>query len=227
MTADREHLKVTWVFQVGTTDEIAVTGLNYSLQAGTTFSATVALGEIVTATQGAALAARMGTLLGSANMKWGNYSFLTGVRFAAVGTDGLELAPAKFHTVPGSTHTGNDGDVIPQSSIVLSLRSNQFGPGANYGRMFLPHTSWALGIASPRAEAADVSAFANAAETFIEGCEADLNAVVTEILDTMIISQITGRASRGVSAIALGDIVDTQRRRRNRLPEIYTFRTIT
>ena len=93
--------------------------------------------------------------------------------------------------------------------------------------MFLPHTSFALLTNSPLADPTDVSAFATACDTFIEGCITTMNVSVAEALNAMIISHITGRESRAVAQIAVGNVTDTQRRRRNALPETYQFRTIT
>lgn len=226
MTADRQFLRVTWQFHIEGTDEIAVTNLNFSNPGVPGFDAVTVLDDLDWPTDGAAMATRMTTLLGSANMRWADYSELVGVRVAAVSTAGLELAAPKLFVL-SPTVDGSHGDVIAQSSIVLSLRSNTFGPGGNFGRMFLPHTSWALGTNSPRADSADVSAFATACETFVEGCNTSMNVSTATEVEAKIMSLITGRESRRVNQIALGDVTDTQRRRRNALPEIYTFRTIT
>jgi len=225
VAADREYMKVTWIFHIEGTDEIANTSLNFSNSTITTMDAVTVLADLDWPTDGAAMAGRMTTLLGSANIRWADYSELVGVRVAAVGTTGLELATPKLYTL-SPTVDGTAGDVNAQSTIVLSLRNSAFGPGAKFGRMYLPHTSFALLTNSPLADPSDVSAFATACETFIEGCETSMNASIAEVLNSMIISQITGRPSRAVAQIAVGNVTDTQRRRRNALPETYVFRTI-
>jgi len=226
VASDREYLKVTWIFAIEGTDEIANTSLNFSDSDDPGLDAAATLADLDWPTDGAAMAGRMTTLLGSVNIRWADYSELVAVRVAAVGTTGLELAAPLLFTL-SPTVDGTASDVNAQTTIVLSLRSNVFGPGANFGRMFLPHTSFGLLTNSPLADSADVSAFATACETFIEGCNTTMNVSVSAILRAMIISQITGRASREVAQIAVGNVVDTQRRRRNALPETYTFRTIT
>lgn len=225
MAYDREFIKITWIFNVEGTDEIANTSLNFSDPGFTTLDATAQLADMDMPTDGAALATRMTTLLGSANMRWADYSELVAVRAAAVGTTGLELAAPKLYTL-SPTVDGAGANVLPQASIVLSLRSNVFGPGANYGRMYLPHTTWVLDTNTPKAQAADVSAFATQCDTFIEGCNTDMNASVANPVDAMIMTNVTGRPSRRVNQIAVGDVVDTQRRRRNQLVELYQFRLI-
>ena len=225
MASDRQYLKVTWIFNIEGTDEIANTSLNFSDPGFTTLDAEVVLADLDWTVTGPAMATRMTTLLGSVNIRWADYSELAAVRVAAIGTDGLELAAPKLHTV-APTVDGTAGDVNAQSTIVLSLRSNVFGPGANFGRMYLPHTSFALLTNSPLADPTDVSAFATACDTFIEGCNTDMNVTIAAPVDAMIISGITGRESRRVNQIAVGNVTDTQRRRRNALPETYQFRTV-
>lgn len=229
MASDRQYLRVSWLFSISGTEEIANTSLNYSLQTGTSFDALTAFGEVNWPVIGENMGQLMGTFLSTSAVKWADYAELNAIRLAPVGVDGLELAAPKIHDITGGLQ-GLDGDVNAQSTIVLSLRSMQVSPGANYGRMFLPYTAFTLTANSPMAVAADVSTFANDAETFIEGCEGFMNAQVTQVLNTMIISHIstpTQRESRGVASIAVGNVVDTQRRRRNKLPETYEFRSIT
>ena len=225
MASDRQYIKVTWIFHIEGTDEIANTSLNFSDPGALTLDAAVTLADLDWPTDGAAVATRMTTLLGSVNIRWADYSELVAVRAAAIGTDGLELAPAKVHTLVTPVD-GAASDVNAQATIVMSLRSALFGVGANYGRMYLPHTSFALLTNSPLADPTDVSAFATACDTFVEGCNTDMNVSIAATLDAMIISHITGRASRRVNQIAVGNVTDTQRRRRNALPETYVFRTV-
>jgi hypothetical protein len=228
MAYDREYLKVNWLYEVLNSDEIASTGCNFSNAASTTFDAEAALAELVPATIGANLFGRMVTLRSNASMQTANYSNLVAVRIAAMSTAGLELAAPVLY-VPTPPSLGTNADVIPQASIVLSLRSNVFGPGGNYGRMYLPHCQFAFATGEAVADPGDVSAIATAADTFIEGCNTDLNAQVTPTVSAMIMTNVstpTQRESRRVNQIAIGDVTDTQRRRRNQIPETYTFRTI-
>jgi len=226
VAADREYLKVTWMFHIEGQDEIANTSLNFSNAAVTTMDAAAVLTDLDWPTDGAALATRMTTLLTAGNLRWADYSELVAVRCAAVSTAGLELsAPLLYVLSP--TVDGAFGNVNPQSTVVLSLRSNVFGPGANYGRMYLPHCMFGLMAGTPFADPIDTTNFALAADVFVEGCIDDMNFSIAEPLSAMIISQITGRASRAVLQIAIGNANDTQRRRRNQLNETYTYRDIT
>lgn len=225
MAYDREFLKITFGFTITGTDEQAVTSINFSEVANTSVNAQAALGEINMPVLGPLLLARMSTLLNSASIFWAVYSRLNYVRIAAVSAPGPEFAVVKLFedTTPDA---GNDDGVLPQCSIVLSLRSGFTTGSANYGRMFLPHTMHPLASSTPRAAVANTGAFATAAQTFVSGLNTDLNGQVSAVMDPMIMTQVASASSRRVTQIAIGDINDTQRRRRNQLPEIYTFRTI-
>jgi len=222
---DRGFLKVTWGFSIVNSDEIALTSLNFSDPADPTFNAPAALAEINMPVVGPLVLARMATLMATASIKWAQYSRLNYVRIAAVEPTGLEFDPAKLFedTTPAA---GTAGDVPAQASIVLSTRSGTTTGGANFGRMYLPHSAWAQLASSPFGDTADVSAFATAAQTFVSGVTSDLDAVVTQSVLPTIMTQIVGGTSKRINQIALGNVTDTQRRRRNQLPETYAFRTI-
>lgn len=225
MAYDRAFLKVTWGFTILNTDEIAVTSLNFSDPADAAFNSALALGEINMPVVGPLLLARMNTLMASASIRWAQYSRLNYVRVAAVLATGLEFDPAKLFedTTPAA---GTAGDVPAQASIVLSTRSGSSTGGANFGRMYLPHSAWAQVASSPFGDTPDVSAFATAAQTFVSGVQSDLDAVVTQSVLPMIMTQIPAGTSKRIIQIALGNVTDTQRRRRNQLPETYQFRTV-
>jgi len=222
---DRGFLKVTWGFTILNTDEIAQTSLNFTDPTDVTFNAPTALAEVNMPVVGPLLLARMNTLIASASIKWANYSRLNYVRLAAVLPTGLEFDPAKLFedTTPAA---GTQSDVPAQASIVLSTRSGQSTGNANFGRMYIPHTAWAQATNSPFGDTPDVSAFATAAQTFVTGVQTDLDAVITQSVLPTIMTQVVGGTSKRIVQIALGNVTDTQRRRRNQLPETYQFRSI-
>lgn len=225
MAYDRGFLKVTWGFIIAGTDEIAVTSMNLSTPDDPGFNPAASVAEINMPVVGPLLIARMQTLLNSASIKWADYSRLVYVRIAGVTAAGPEVDPAKQFDQP-TTIQGNDTDVLPQASVVLSLRSGSVAGSGNFGRMYLPHTSMALGSTQARASVAFTGTLATAMQTFVNGVKDDLDAAVTAAINPMIMTQVVGGTSKRVVEIALGDVNDTQRRRRNQLPEIYIFRAI-
>ena len=225
MAYDRGFLKVSWLFGIENTDEIAVTSLNFSDSAAVGWDPAVALGEIDITLLGPQLRNRMQTLLSSVNIKWADYSELRAVRIAGVLAAGTEIDPAKQYDdlLPVD---GTAADVVPQASIVLSTRSGMSSGSANFGRMYLPHTAFAFAANKAVGDPPDISAFATAAAVFVNGCNTDLGAVVVQSIRATIMTQVVGGTSKTINQVAIGDVVDTQRRRRNALPETYVFRAI-
>lgn len=222
---DRGFLKVTWGFRIVNTDEIARTSLNFSDPADPTFNSAAALAEINMPVVGPLLLARMNTLMASASLFWATYSALDFVRIAAVDAAGVEFDPAKQFD-DSTPAVGTASNIPAQVSLVMSTRSGSTAGSANFGRMYLPHCFIGMTTGTPRAAAATVATFATACQTFVSGVQADLDAVVTQSVLPTIMTQIVGGTSKRINQIAVGDIVDTQRRRRNALPEIYVFRSI-
>lgn len=225
MAYDRGFLKVSWLFAIKNSDEIAVTSLNFTNVAPGTFNPAEALDEIDISLVGLQLYSRMAVLLVGTSIKWADYSELRAVRIAAVLEAGPEVDPAKQYDESTVTE-GNDADVLPQSSIVLSMRSGSSAGSGNFGRMYLPHTAFSLMTDIPRAAPGSVASFVSSCGTFVNGCNTDLNGAVTQPLRAAIMTQVVGGFAKNITQIAVGDVVDTQRRRRNQLPENYTFGTI-
>lgn len=225
MAYDRGFLKVSWLFAVSNSDEIAVTSLNFSDPADVTFNSPAALAEINMPVVGPLVLARMATLMSTSAATWADYSELRAVRIAAVLATGTEFDPAKQFD-DSTPAVGASDNVVPQCSIVLSTRSGSSAGSANFGRMYLPHCQLLLGNLTARSSPTLTAAMATAAQTFVSGVTSDLDAVVTQSVIPMIMTQVAGGTSKRIIQIAIGDVNDTQRRRRNQLPELYTFRSI-
>lgn len=225
MPYDREFLKVTFGFSIFGTEEIALTGFSVTDPASLTFDAAAALAEIDISVLGPQLEVEMFTLLNSANMKWADYSRINYVRIAAVDTTGLEIGDPKIHDdlTPGA---GNNAEVLPQSSIVASLRSGVKTGTANYGKMYLPHTVMFLTANTPHASPTELAAFLGEFQVFVNDCNTHFDAQVTQSVFISNLSKIGTGTTKKVAEVALGDVNDTQRRRRNKLPELYQFQDI-
>ena len=225
MAYDRSHLEVSWIFRIDGTDEVAMTGLSVTGAPG--FDAVAALLQYDEVVDGQALGQAMTTFLSANPIAWADYSFLTDVKVAAVDVTGHYINTAGNPKIwsADTTFHGTDTQIVPQCSIVLSLRSPTTLGRANYGRMYLPHTLLPLGAGNPSALATTAEEAATKAATFINE--------VNEIFDTgddpgvvQIMSSVAPGLSKAVTRVAVGDVNDTQRRRRNRLPENYSFEAV-
>lgn len=106
----------------------------------------------------------------------------------------------------------------PQCTVVLSLRAEQSRGLATKGRMYLPITGLQIGTAGTIAGGSVTNVLTNAA-TFFNSLRNNAAAPGVPIL-TSGAGSIVG-ASNGVAQIAVGNMYDTQRRRRNQMQEAY------
>lgn len=111
----------------------------------------------------------------------------------------------------------------PQDCLVFSLRTNT--PGARgRGRLYWPalqatlSASYQLTTPAPATVVADV-------KTFLSGIGSQMNAAFASIsqVRTVVLSvrSVTDHVCRDVVKLQVGSILDTQRRRRDSLPESY------
>jgi len=223
MAYDRQQLRVDWIFRVDGTDEIAITGCSVSGAAD--FDAAAALENFDTPVDGLTLDTAMQNLLSPAPIAWASYSTLTDIKVAALGTDGLYLVEPKIYSA-SSPASGSLEQIVPQQSVVLSLRSPTTLGRANYGRMYLPHCLLPLLAGTPTASVATADAAVADAQTFLNIVNDTFN-VGSNPAVLQIMSSVGAGLSRGVTRCAIGTVNDTQRRRRNRISEVYSFATVS
>lgn len=220
MTYSGQFLKLTWGFTVDGTDEIADTSLNYTTAPGWT-GAAAALAELTTDyEEPLGLMATMLTSLG-----WADYSTLRSLKIAAIGTDGNYLVdPAVYETA--TPVDGDQANIPAQSTLVLSLRTGFTIGGGNYGRMYLPHTCPALEANTPYIAASSMTTIAGYMKTFVNGVTSWVNDQTTAVLFPAIMSNVGAGTGKGVTQVGAGRVVDTQRRRRNKLDDTATLVTL-
>lgn len=112
----------------------------------------------------------------------------------------------------------------PQTSIVLSLRSNVPGSRGR-GRLYWPALGANVVSATGRLEAPSASSLAGAARSYLDLIETALKEQLAgspSLIDyhLAVVSPTTGGRT-DITRIQVGDVLDTQRRRRDRLPEAY------
>lgn len=111
-----------------------------------------------------------------------------------------------------------------QACAVISLRSTV--PGAsNRGRLYWPALGAIIGTTTARLTAPTVSAAASAAATYLD----EINSTLMEYLYPdpspltswlAVVSPTTG-VKRRITRVEVGDILDVQRRRRDKVAEVY------
>lgn len=119
-----------------------------------------------------------------------------------------------------SAVVGSGTDALPfQSSLVISLRSVQAGASGR-GRLYWPATGITLQAATLRPTTGYVGLFLADAKTYLQAVQTALDSAVDETVLLAVWSR-KNASSSGVAKIMAGDIIDTQRRRRDNIPESY------
>jgi hypothetical protein len=149
-----------------------------------------------------------------------------GVRTALLNTDGKTDLTANFYAYPTVPFlgTGGSGSPPPQLTLVASLQARpDAGLGAK-GRMFLP------GVDKPLATGAYISSSETAEIAATLKTMFDAMNASTDIVGN-VINASRGRGlgiggdmpvNRNVEDVLIGNVYDTQRRRRNQLQEQYS-----
>lgn len=146
-------------------------------------------------------------------------AILTDVKLAHIGTDGkyIEAPIVTPITRSGAYNTA----YAPQNAIVNTLVSGEYRDPGKYNRFYLPFclrtetTTWALSTSAQEAYASGLSNFIGEInDILVEGLAPYYAAVA------VVSSAGTGYSSP-VQFVRIGKVIDTQRRRRNKLNEDY------
>lgn len=143
---------------------------------------------------------------------------LTYVKFNQIDAQGKYVDPVTdvaINDAPGFATGPGEVNVPPQLTVVASLLTGYSRGRAHRGRIYLPPNMNTLGddgmMSSTR-----TSDLATHVATFLGA----LNAVDSD-LAVHVWSKVGG-ISRIVTQVAVGGVIDTQRRRRNELTEVYS-----
>lgn len=217
MSFDRQHIKITYLWHIFGEPEIAENGLQVC--GGPTFDAEASLASI-----GAGSLASFGqtliTTLVNDPFRLAVYARLDSVKAAAVDTSGHYLG-APVEEAVTMLSLGSSGSVTPQTSICVSLWSGEVFGRANYGKTYIPYTKLDNDTGKAYASDAATAAAATAMDAYLTG----LNGVVGGWAGSPSLhnlSRLGSGATKLVTKVRVGRVMDTQRRRRNKLTEAYS-----
>jgi len=223
MAYDRQFLLLTWNWSILGSDEIANTTLHVS---GTEdFDAAAALANITTTTADG-LNTAMRTFMGTSGLLWANFSKFEGIKMAAKSVAGLDIAAPKERITQTAASGSATTTGFAQDTLVVSLRTSTTFGRANYGRMYIPHSHGARVTGTPQLADATCTAIADGAADLIDSVNDLLNTGGEPGLAAIMSKAGTG-TTKAVTRVAVGSLVDTQRRRRNRLVETYQFSEVS
>lgn len=209
-----EHLQISWLFSVEGTPEVADTGLKAGVVP--TFDAVAALGQI-TQTKLTSLFGHMQTMLQTTPFVWADYSRLESVKVAAIDTAGHYLTDPIISTTASVLSGGSQ--VPAQLTVVGSIRSGTKTGQANYGRMYLPHTRLALETGSALVSSTVTAAASAVFNSFLIAVRTTLNSGTAPCTPLLYSAQGAG-TTKAPHFTSVDNVIDTQRRRLNRLPHV-------
>lgn len=147
----------------------------------------------------------------------GTQTRVTATRVEARQLSGILEAQAEAARSPVVVGTGPN--IHPHgTSLVCSLRTPGVGPSAR-GRMYWPATGQALDNTDYRIAASNVTGLLTAFKTFLSGVQSAIQVTFPEANLTVWSRQTSN--FHNVNALQVGNIPDSQRRRRDTLSEGY------
>ena len=162
----------------------------------------------------------IGTYISHGDMDVPASASLDWIKLAVIGTDGQYLADSQTWEVTG-VNGGLTRAYIPQVALVMTLASNKRADPGKYSRFYLP-TVVPTGSTSYRpsrtgAKAVRTAAMIEALRRRVRGALIDY-----EIYPAAVTSspKHTGEYLP-ITRVRVGDVFDTQRRRRNKIGETY------
>ena len=219
MAYSSQFIKVTWQWKILGTDEIANTSLNFTSSPGWTGAA----GNLTAMGGGNTLSTLMTDMKNLINyIGQADYSALSSVKAAAIGTDGHYLVdPIEYEaTAPVA---GTESNIPPQITLCASLRSASSLGSGNYGRMYIPFTLPVMGNDSPYIEPSNVAGICEVLKTFVNNANITVNAAGPSVVFPAIMSNKGSGTGKRITRVGTGKVLDTQRRRRNRLDDTATL----
>ena len=217
MSYSDSHIRLTFGGQVSSED---VWSNGLSLAVNTVGMAPTAFAALEPEDFDAAIRA---AYIGSGAMN--SYNNLTYIKLALIGTDGKYLEDAKIYDYAAPVTGTINYAMAPQDSVVVSLLTATKRGLANRGRIYLPSGFADVG-SNGKLTTANQTAIANRFVTFINA----VNGVGTSTgayTVACIASGVGAGAMRNITSIEVGNLMDSQRRRRNRLTEIYVAADLT
>jgi hypothetical protein len=213
MAYDRKSLRVSWIFSVASTSEIAFPSLH--IADGQEWDPLVTLAAMDQEVADG-LAGAMAVLLSYGSFGWGSYSSVTGIKASPVGTNGKLLGPPSVWSVSPSEH-GTTEQIIPQASVVISMSDGGYYTKSNRGRLYLPHCM--LTQVAGHAECSDATR--TSATSHAVGFLQTVNQIFNPLAEGPGVITIMSQKRPSVIAnyAAVGRRTDIQRRRADRLDD--------
>lgn len=144
---------------------------------------------------------------------------ITGCRIEARSLDGTLQAVSENNRSSALAGTGTPL-CPPQTSVAISLRTDTAG-GRGRGRLYWPALNVTLSTSTLRWNNTQMSTILGETKTYLSALSEALNTAFGETNAALDVWSRANAARPYVTSIMLGNVVDTQRRRRDTMPEAY------
>lgn len=192
------------------TNNLSIVGVNGTLPAVWTAET---IPTAITTAIGAFHSAAASQISSRAKLAW--------VKVATIGIDGKYQTEAVTYDYPTPVAGGSAGSVETTRSLAVSLKT-QFPRGlAANGRFYIPGFNATVGT-NGRVTTANATGLLGTATTLINALNVAFDAAITESVKVGVtaFAEVNPRQAVATS-IRIGDVVDSQRRRKNKMLETY------
>lgn len=215
-----KSIYVTWQYRTLTEPEIAQSGLHLVASNPAVLGLT-ALWESIGVGELTSLDLAWEGLMNTAAISTANYAQYVGLKVALLDESGHYEDDPKVY-VRTTPKVGGTGGILPQASICFTtLAESQLGKGKR-GRFYMPFTgpnSWNSG--SPRIPSGLMPPIAAAGGSFVSDVSNSIGPIGSRAVAAIISATPAGGRQEPIVSVKVGDLVDTQRRRRNGIAETY------
>ena len=157
------------------------------------------------------------------------YSF-TQCKIAAIGADGHTELDQVYYSYPTTATVGGGGAFVnpAQCALAVTLLSGTPRGKGSKGRMYLPGINMSPTGTTGKLNSTAINTLATNVKTFFDTIDGSFDVPQQLILAARGTGPIPGLNARNdyVETIRVGDVMDTQRRRRNQLVETYTSKVL-
>lgn len=145
------------------------------------------------------------------------------IKLALIGKDGKYVREPLEYILPSAGVGASTSGYVPQASTVVTLVSAKFKDPGKYNRFYLPAAA-PNSTGAYRLTAAQIAAMSARSAEFL----ADVNDIAFAIDPQLSVEVVSQNVNMYYSAYAarVGDVLDTQRRRRNKIAENYSDSSI-
>lgn len=218
MARDRSYIRLTWGGRLGaslSTPEVWQCGVNLAL--GTPGSSPSALSN---SNVQSLYAGALTTLHSSADAFISSSAYLMWIKAALMDPSGHYVSEAAYYAgtgIAGNRAPAATVGVSPIQSVAVTLWSGARLGKANYGRYYLP---WCMPVVDADGYIASTNqtSLRNANQTFLTAVNNWANSLQPGLL---LRTLGTGGTTTTVSRVRIGNVLDHQSRRSNRLNEVY------